>query len=136
MKSFTTRIMIVAATLVAAGAASAQGQGMRAEIPFAFRAGGVALAPGAYQVNLRGLGGSVTIQDAAHRTVVMAMPVTHIERKGESAKLVFSCARGACTLVQAWPGNSGAGLQFKAPKSDPLEETSLTVVHLGSGAAE
>lgn len=134
MKSLTTRIMIVAAALVTAGAASAQG--MRANVPFAFHAGNTVLAAGAYQVDFRGLGGAVTIRDATHNTVVMAMPVTHIDRKGESAKLVFTCAHDACSLVQAWSGNSGSGLQFKAPKSDPAEETSLTVVRLNPGAAE
>jgi hypothetical protein len=131
MKSLTTRIMIVAAALVTAGAASAQG--MRAEIPFAFHAGGTVLAAGEYQVSLGGLGGTVTIRDTAHHTAVIAMPVTHIDRKGESAKLVFACTSGACSLVQAWPGD-GSGLQFKAPKSDPAEETSLTVVRLSPAA--
>ncbi len=49
MKKLTTKLMIAAAALVvAAGAASAQT--MKAEIPFAFRAGDKVMAAGTYRV--------------------------------------------------------------------------------------
>src|SRR5207247_7890233 len=50
MTTFTTRMMIAAATVVvAAGVASAQT--LKAEIPFTFRAGNKLMAPGTYRVS-------------------------------------------------------------------------------------
>ena len=97
MKSLTTKLMIAAAALFAAGAASAQT--MTADIPFAFQAGGKLMAAGTYRVNLRGPSGMVILRDTGFKSVVMARYITHIDRKGDTAKLVFVCGRGPCSLV-------------------------------------
>ncbi len=134
MKSLTTKLMIAAAALVAAGAASAQT--MTADIPFAFQAGGKVMAAGTYRVDLGGPAATVIIRDARGKNVVIARTVTHIDRKEETAKLVFSCGRGSCSLVQAWPGYSEPGLAFKAPVLNRNEEASLVVIHLRLDAAD
>jgi hypothetical protein len=133
MTRLTTKLMIAAAALVAAGAASAQT--MKADIPFAFQASGKMMAAGTYQVNLRGTGGTVVIR-RYNRDAVYAKPVTLKEGKVENAKLVFVCAHGTCSLSQIWAGNSTAGLEFRTPKLNRGEEASLAVIALRSGTDE
>ena len=127
MTRLTTKLMIAAAALVAAGAASAQT--MKADIPFAFRASGKVMAPGAYQVVLGATGNSVLIRRFKHEAV-LAMPLTRAEGKSESAKLVFKCGSGTCALAEIWPGYSTGGLRFATPKVDRMERASLMVVPL------
>ena len=134
MKNLTTKLMFTAAILVAAGAASAQP--MKADIPFAFQAGGKLMAAGTYRVDLSHPTGMVTIQGAGREGAVMARPITHIERKENTAKLVFVCGRGPCSLVQAWPGYAQDGLLFRTPKLHRNEEASLAVIHLRLDAAD
>jgi hypothetical protein len=135
MKSLTTKLMIAAAALVAASAASAQV--LKADIPFAFQAGGKVLEAGTYRLDLHGPSGMLLIENTHHgAAAVMAMPTSHIQGNDESAKLVFQCTHGSCTLVQAWAGYNASGLQFNAPKVDRREQASLTVVRLYSAAAE
>ena len=133
MTRLTTKLMIAAAALVAAGAASAQT--LQASIPFAFRAGGKVMAAGIYHVDLRGLGGTVVIR-GWNKGGVVAMPVAHKDDAKSTPKLVFACGRGTCSLLQIWPGYSEAGLEFRTPKLDPREEASLAVIPLRRDAAE
>jgi hypothetical protein len=133
MKSLTTKLMIAAAALFAAGAASAQT--MTADIPFAFQAGGKVMAAGTYRVDLRSHV-ALVIRGVGREGAAIAQPITHIDRKEYTAKLVFVCGRGPCTLVQVWPGYSEDGLLFKTPKRDRNEEASLTVIHLRPDAAD
>ena len=134
MKNLTTKLMFAAAALVAAGAASAQS--MKADIPFAFQAGGKVMAAGTYRVDLRGPGGTVTLHGAGREGAVIAQPITHIDRKEATAKLVFICGRGPCSLVQAWPGYSEDVLLFRPPKLNRNEEASLAMIHLRLDAAD
>ena len=134
MTRLTTKLMIAAAALVAAGAASAQT--MKADIPFAFQASGKVMAAGTYYVDfLRGTGGTVTIR-SLHHGAVLAKPITHKDGTVEAPKLVFACGRGTCSLSQAWPGYSGSGLVFDTPKVDPREQASLTVISMRPAAGE
>jgi len=129
MTRLTTKLMIAAAALVAAGAASAQT--MRADIPFAFRAGGSGkvMAAGRYSVNLRGLGGTVAFQ-GRHKGAVVALPITHKAGAESTPTLVFACGPGTCRLIQIWPGDSEPGLVFSTPKSSREEEASLIAIPL------
>src|ERR1700689_3915174 len=104
MTRFTTKLMIAAAALFAAGAASAQT--MKADIPFAFRAGGKVMAAGTYYVNGRYFRDTVLIR-SLHNGSVVAMPTTHQNGVEGDARLVFTCARETCSLAQIWPGYSG-----------------------------
>jgi hypothetical protein len=128
------KLTIAAAALFAAGAASAQT--LKADIPFAFQAGGKVMAAGTYQVDLRGPAGTVLIHDARWKNAVMARYISHTEGKVDTAKLVFLCGRGSCSLIQAWSGNGENGLLFRTPKLDRNEEASLTVIQLRHDAAD
>jgi hypothetical protein len=131
MTRLTTKLMIAAAALVAAGAASAQT--MKADIPFAFRAGGKAMAAGTYHVDFGNLGGTVVIR-GWNKSGVMALPTARKEAAESTPKLVFQCGRGTCSLLQIWPGYSKPGLEFRTPKLDPREQASLVVVPLRPNA--
>jgi hypothetical protein len=134
MTRLTTKLMIAAAALVAAGAASAQTT-MKADIPFAFQASGKTLAAGTYDVTLRGGDANTVIIRRYNHDAVVALPIDRKEGKVETAKMVFVCAHGTCSLSQIWAG-SGSGLEFKTPKLDPREHASLTVIPLRVGADE
>lgn len=133
MTRLTTKLMIAAAALVAAGAASAQT--MKADIPFAFRASGKVMAAGTYNVDLRNVGGTVVIR-GWNKDSVIAMPMAHKDAAGSTPKLVFQCGRGTCSLLQIWPDYSGSGLEFRTPKLDPREQAELVVVPLRRNATE
>jgi hypothetical protein len=132
MTRLTTKLMIAAAALVAAGAASAQT--MKADIPFAFQASGKVMAAGAYEVDLRATAGTVTMR-SWDKGGVVAMPIARRGGAVREPKLVFACVRGTCSLSQIWHG-SGTGLVFRTPKSDPREQASLAVIPLRPAAAE
>jgi CDP-diacylglycerol pyrophosphatase len=134
MTSLTTKLTIAAAALFAAGAASAQT--LKADIPFAFQSGSKVMAAGTYNVDLRGPAGTVVIRNSQRSAEVLAMPTTHIEGKGGTAKLIFSCGHGPCYLVQAWSDDSASGLAFRAPKRDAREEAWLTVVPMQPADAQ
>jgi hypothetical protein len=134
MTRLTTKLMIAAAALVAAGAASAQTT-MKADIPFAFQASGKLLAAGTYDVVLRGGDVNTVIIRRYNHDGVVAMPIDRKEGKAENAKLVFVCAHGTCSLSQVWSG-SGSGLEFKTPKLERGEQASLAVIPLRVGADE
>jgi hypothetical protein len=133
MTRLTTKLMIAAAALVAAGAASAQT--MQATIPFAFRAGGKVMAAGTYHVDLSRLGGTVVIR-GWNKAGVVTIPVAHNNGAESTPKLVFACGRGPCSLLRIWPGYSRPSLEFIIPKLDPREEASLAVIPLRRHAAE
>jgi hypothetical protein len=128
-------LIFAAASLVTAGAVSAQAQVVKADIPFAFRAGGKVMPAGTYRVDLGGPGGTVMIQDARWHGVV-ALPIDRIESKDVTARLVFECSGGSCSLVEAWPGGYTLGRAFSAPKGKRNEEAELAVVRLRPNADE
>jgi hypothetical protein len=132
MTRLTTKLMIAAAALVAAGAASAQP--LAAKIPFAFRAGGKVMPAGTYQVDVSRSWGAVTIR-SGNQAGVFALPIDRKEGS-EPAKIVFACGRGTCSLLQIWTGNSRLGLEFSTPKLDPREAASLAVIPLRRDATE
>jgi hypothetical protein len=134
MTSLRMRLTIAAAVLFAAGAASAQT--MKADIPFAFQAGGKVMEAGTYLVDLHGPGTTVVIRHASGGTALMAMYITQIEGTRGTARLVFQCSRGNCSLEQAWSRYTGVGLLFMTPKLDRNEEASLAVIRLRPDAAD
>ena len=134
MTSLTMKLTIAAAALFAAGAVSAQT--MTADIPFAFQAGGKVMAAGTYRVDLGSNVGLVMIRGTRREGAVLVQPITHIDRREATAKLVFVCGRGPCSLLQVWSAYSEKGLLFLTPKLDRNEEASLTVIHLRPDAAD
>src|SRR6266567_4905044 len=116
MKRFTMNMTLaVAAVTLAAGTVLAQT--MKEEIPFAFRVGKQVMQPGSYQVSV--LPGASPIirfftfdvKQAALAVVMLRVEVPKDWLAKNSPKLQFVCGEGACTLNEAWMGDSNA-LQF------------------------
>jgi len=142
MKKLTTRFMIVtAALLVAAGAASAQV--MQASIPFEFRVGDRVMAPGAYRIdNLR----SVTspplfrLLNVDSRGSIAVLPLAPVDPKKEWAggqgKLVFACSSGSCVLSELWSGSESYAYAFRGPKLGKGEIAVLREIPMQPGKGE
>jgi len=94
------------------------------------------MAAGTYEVVLRGGGANTVIIRRYNHETVIATAVDRKVGRVDTAKLVFACAHGTCSLSQIWPGDSDGGLEFKTPKSDPREQASLAVIPLRVGADE
>ena len=135
MKSMTTKLMITAAALaIASGVASAQQY--RADIPFAFRAGGKMMSPGSY---------AVQVKDAQHYLVVISnhqaresavlLPTTREDTpRGLTALdkpvLTFECGSNRCALARIWTGPESPALTFSHPALDKDEHASATEIRV------
>jgi hypothetical protein len=108
MKTMTRNLMIAAAAL-AITAASVWAQPLKADIPFAFRAGSTVLAPGTYRVEVQGASSLVYLQNVDTRRTVALLPGTggdvakEWKAKGDPV-LVFECGAGRCALIRMWSG--------------------------------
>jgi hypothetical protein len=134
MKHRTRKWMIAAASLlVATGVASAQA--MRADVPFAFRAGNTMLAPGTYRVQLKDSGRLVILSNLATRESVLLLPTSAEVVPGEwkslaSAIMAFRCGAGQCALAQVWPGTELMSLTFHDRSPGRDERAALTLVRM------
>jgi hypothetical protein len=134
MTNFTTKMMIAAATLVVA-AGSASAQMLKAEIPFTFRAGGVVMAAGTYQVKTTTLqGGHPLFQIRSldqGRSVLLVGSAPHDPKRewAESgAVLSFECGTGRCALAEIWNGSARSSYAVPRPKLGRDEPVRTTVV--------
>jgi hypothetical protein len=138
MQSMTTKLMITAASLaIAGGVASAQT--LRAEIPFAFRAGDKVMAPGTYYVKASDTRQYVVLanyetKDAA---VVMAgtrsTPSKNWVAAGQ-ARMAFQCGLDRCELSRIWTGPGEDALTFRGHGSGAPERASITEVRMTRAA--
>ena len=143
MKRMTNRMITAAAVLIiGAGVASAQ-TAMKAEIPFAFSAGGKVTAPGTYEVHaLRGNSGTAAfrLRDATTRHAYLLLPTMNSDvpkgwKASGTAMVAFDCGTGACVLRKIWFGE-GYAYEFSGPKTKS-GEMQLTEIRLTpSGKSE
>jgi len=121
MKSLTTKLMIAAAALaVATGAASAQT--MKADIPFAFRAGGQMLPAGEYRVEMKGPHATVVLSNFKERRSGILMAISASDapkdwRDTGTGLLSFECGAGRCVLTQLYSGYDSPVLNVPHAKS-------------------
>jgi hypothetical protein len=142
MKKLTRKLMIATAALVV-GAGAASAQTLRAQIPFAFRAGNKVLAPGAYYIdNLRSVISAPVfrisnVHSGRSITVLAQVPVD--PQKGwaqGNGMLVFACVSGDCTLAEIWSGSESHAYAFSRPKVGKGEEAYLREIPLQPGKGE
>jgi hypothetical protein len=117
MKSMTTKLMLTAAALAIATAV-APAQTFKAEIPFAFQAGGKTMAAGTYVVHARSNQTKTVIfanYDAKQSAILMSGPMTD-PSKAWTAKgnpmLSFECGVGRCALARLWTGSDEPAMTF------------------------
>jgi hypothetical protein len=135
MKNMTSKMIIAAATLVAAaGVASAQD--MEAKIPFAFRAGGKVLAAGTYHIRTdRGVATVILISGQAAGEQVLTVGQNAGEAKAAwtstgNAVLSFQCGVSRCVLTQVWTGTDAPVYRLSNPsfgKGEPQREAEVVM---------
>jgi hypothetical protein len=132
MKSMTTKMMLAAAALVVAtGVATAQQY--RADIPFAFHAGGKTLAAGTYELKMTAANQwMVVITNRDTLKSSLALPTTRDDGRdnpppGGAPTLTFVCGSTRCSLVKVWSGPSNPALNFPQPRISKDERASTTV---------
>jgi hypothetical protein len=135
MKSMTTKLVITAAALaLATGIASAQS--FRAEIPFAFQAGGKTMAPGIYRVDVQYSGHKlVTLSNyVARQTIFLSSGAGADAPKDWTAVarpvITFECGIGRCALARLWTGSGEPALTFHHPSLGSDVKASLTNIPL------
>src|ERR1700741_371172 len=103
MKRFATKTFVMTAVL-AACAAGASAQSMKAEIPFTFRAGGAVLAAGTYRIDVGNTVVRVTNSDTRNTIAVMSHYRRDVDKDaaGGPPKLWFACAGSSCVLTSLW----------------------------------
>ena len=109
-------MLAVAAWAAAATGAWAQ-SAMKAEIPFAFQAGGTAMPPGAYDLNVDLNCRYVRLRNTDTGKVAIAMYVSEGNPRANwrargLPRLRFECAGSRCVLRQMWPGSETRAFAF------------------------
>jgi hypothetical protein len=139
MKTTSTKLTIAAAILaVTAGVASAQA--MKAEVPFAFRAGNTVLPAGDYRIDVKGNHRIVTLSNFDAKQTIMLLPAGSStapkawRTKGDPV-LAFECGAGRCSLVQLWTGDSDA-LSLPHPKLGGTEQAMIMLIPLTRSSAD
>ena len=142
MTNFTTRMMIAAATVVvAAGAASAQT--LKAEIPFAFRAGKTVMSAGTYEVSKLNQGSGsplFRVRDEQAKNAIALMPQAAADPTkavAESGKpaMVFECVASRCALSGIYYGPNTAMYQIRQGDLGNEEPVRVAMIILHSEKA-
>jgi hypothetical protein len=112
--------MAAAAMLASAGLVSAQS--MKAEIPFAFVAGGARLQPGTYRVQVANSPDHKMVQihnvDDRHSILALPQSVSSASHPGASDVVIaFACTEGRCELASV-RGIGDMVYNFPRSKSD------------------
>jgi len=133
MKSLTSKLLALAATLaIAATTASAQVT-LRAAVPFSFEISGHQVLPaGTYSVYHDGDVWRFTNDDTRNKAMAMASART-VSQRTDSARLVFECRATNCALRNIQAGGGSMGAYWPAPKrskSDADELARIVVVPL------
>ena len=141
MTNFTTRMMIAAATLVVA-AGSASAQVLKAEIPFTFRAAGVVMAGGKYEVTADQTNGRPMYRlysEQEHRSILLMAGAARDPQKAWKASgeplLSFECSSSRCALSGVWAGSATPAYSIPHPRlgRDEPTHTALVVMRPDKG---
>jgi hypothetical protein len=116
MKTTTTKLTIAAAFLaLATGFASAQT--VKADIPFAFRAGGKMMPAGEYTLQTTSSTVPVlALRNYEARQAVALVPSGQADSPkaaGGEAVITFECGASRCSLVEIWTGNGAPARTFR-----------------------
>ena len=135
MKSMTTKFMMTAVALaIATGVASAQQY--RADIPFAFRAGGKMLTAGTYVLQVKDTQSylvSITDARTRHSNVLLAASRNGSSKSPDGSPepaLTFVCGTGRCSLARFWTGPASPGLTFPQARLGKDERASATEIRM------
>ncbi len=133
MTIVTKSILLATTALILAGIASAQS--LHADIPFAFRASGKLMQPGAYTItvlNSNSIEVYRLLNTEQRESVAVLGLVPHDAdrqwRDDGKPRLTFQCGDRNCVLAEFWTGVSGhPSYRFHVPKA-PAEALHIAVV--------
>jgi hypothetical protein len=118
------------AGVIGFGAVAAQGQTLKANVPFSFQTSNAEMAPGEYTVSQQ-FGGAVLLlynQDTHKGDMILVS--SRIGAPSDTRpRLVFSCSENRCALNQIWGATSGGGVQVQQPRNKPRDLERLAVVY-------
>jgi hypothetical protein len=130
MKSMTSKLLTLAATLaIAATTASAQVT-LKAAVPFSFEISGHQVLPaGSYSVRREGHVWQFTNVDTRNKALAPATVGMESKRTDE-ARMVFQCHAGNCALRNIQTGHGEMGAYWPAPKrsKSDADELARTVI--------
>ncbi|HTS64765.1 MAG TPA: hypothetical protein VMH28_22230 [Candidatus Acidoferrales bacterium] len=131
MNSLTSKLMITAAAVVAA-TSIASAQSLKADIPFAFRAGGKVMSPGTYKVTTVNSTHYIILANYQAKDSVIAMPtaLANAPKNGSDPVITFECGRGPCELVRLWTAAGYPAMTFAHGKSGSANTAALTDIRL------
>ena len=120
MKRLAMTCMLAAAALAAAATGASAQSAIKAEIPFAFQAGGTTMAPGAYDLHVELNSRYVRLRNTDTGKVAIAMYASEANplanwRARSLPRLRFECAGSRCVLRQMWPGSESRSFSFRGP---------------------
>jgi hypothetical protein len=125
-----------AAALAAVAASVASAQTLKADIPFAFRAGDKVMSPGSYLVTLRGPNHNIVRlynRDASESVLALgsafADPAESWTASGAPV-LAFECAGTRCALATIWSGGPHRALTIAHPKLAGGDQAAVRLIHL------
>lgn len=129
MKTNWTKLMLTAAGMTLS-AAAAYGQGLNANIPFAFQTANANLGSGKYAITVVGSTAPILrIANLDSGKAILAFVSRDTEKPGR-ARLVFRCRETTgCALAEAYDG-LGSGWRFTPPRKTSAEKEYLAVVPL------
>jgi len=139
MNSLTSALKLAAVTLtVAAGCSSAQG--LRAEIPFTFKAGGSVLPAGSYELTESTGTKHLLMRNMDNLNAILLFPSfaddpSKAWRAEGNPKLSLLCGDGRCVLTQIWNGN-GPAYQFHAPRFGKDTKTQVAAIEMHRESGE
>jgi hypothetical protein len=130
MKSMTSKLLALAATLaIAATTASAQVT-LKAAVPFSFEINGHQVLPaGNYSVSREGNIWRFT-NDGTRNKAMAPATVRMESKRTDEARLVFQCRAGNCALRNIQTGHGELGAYWPAPKRSKSDagELARTVI--------
>ena len=130
MKSMTSKLLALAATLAIAATTASALVTLTAAVPFSFGINGQQVLPaGNYSVHHEGDVWLFTNDGTHNKAMAMATVRTQSQRT-DGAKLVFQCRAGKCALSNIQSGYGGMGAYWPAPKGSKsdADELARTVI--------
>jgi hypothetical protein len=134
MTNIMNRVLMTAALAAAVAGTAWAGEPLKANIPFAFSAGGTKLPAGEYTIGQHDphFQGVIAVRNKATGDFVLAHSAFPITSGRDDNRLVFRCGEHGCALTQVWNGTSG--LEFK-PRVAASSEDRVAVVPMRKGSA-
>jgi hypothetical protein len=111
--------LLVAASLLLASAAQAQGMHVRANVPFDFTVGKTVFSAGTYDIARIGLEDKVLLLRSGNKSSMATAQECASTLPSTKTVLVFRETEQGYALYQIWTQGNSTGREFPQPKGEP-----------------